>query len=52
VSLRAIAAGLDQRGIPAALGGSWSATQVARVLEIIDRPFTNAGASTASVALA
>jgi hypothetical protein len=32
-SLRAIAAGLDQRGIPAARGGKWSAVQVARLLE-------------------
>jgi DNA invertase Pin-like site-specific DNA recombinase len=32
-SLRAIAAGLEQRGIPAARGGKWSAVQVARVLE-------------------
>jgi len=45
-SLWAIAAGLDQRGVPAARGGTWSATQVARVLEIIG-PFGNAGASAA-----
>jgi DNA invertase Pin-like site-specific DNA recombinase len=32
-SLRDIAAGLDQRGIPAAKGGKWSATQVMRLLE-------------------
>lgn len=32
VSLRRIAAGLNQRGIPAARGGQWSAVQVARVL--------------------
>lgn len=33
-SLRAIAAGLNSRGIPTARGaGSWSAVQVARVLE-------------------
>jgi hypothetical protein len=31
-SLRAIAAGLNDRGIPTAQGGSWSATQVMRVL--------------------
>jgi hypothetical protein len=37
-SLRAIAAGLDERGIPAARGGKWSATQVMRLLEA-DRPF-------------
>jgi hypothetical protein len=35
VSLRAIAAGLEQRGIPAARGGSWSATHVQRLLEMI-----------------
>jgi DNA invertase Pin-like site-specific DNA recombinase len=32
-SLRAIAAGLNQRQIPTANGGQWSATQVMRVLE-------------------
>jgi hypothetical protein len=32
-SLRAIAAGLEDRGIPAARGGKWSAVQVARLLE-------------------
>jgi DNA invertase Pin-like site-specific DNA recombinase len=32
-SLRAIAAGLEARGIPAARGGKWSAVQVARVLD-------------------
>jgi DNA invertase Pin-like site-specific DNA recombinase len=32
-SLRAIAAGLDARGVPAARGGKWSAAQVLRVLE-------------------
>ena len=32
-SLREIAAGLNQRGIPAARGGAWSAVQVKRVLE-------------------
>ena len=33
-SLRAIAAGLSERGIPTALGkGKWSAQQVARVLQ-------------------
>ena len=38
-SLRAIAAGLNERGIPTARGdGSWSATQVMRVLERLD-PF-------------
>jgi len=41
-SLRAIAAGLDERGIPAARGGKWSAVQVARLLEtagLQTRPF-------------
>jgi hypothetical protein len=32
-SLRAIAAGLEERGIPAARGCKWSAVQVARLLE-------------------
>ena len=34
VSLRQIAAGLNDRGIPAARGGSWSAGQVQRVIGI------------------
>jgi Recombinase len=35
-SLRAIAAGLNEQGIPTARGnGRWTATQVARVLERI-----------------
>jgi DNA invertase Pin-like site-specific DNA recombinase len=33
LSLRQIAAGLNQRGIPTARGGTWSAMQVKRVLE-------------------
>jgi hypothetical protein len=32
-SLRAIASGMDQRDIPAARGGKWSAVQVARLIE-------------------
>ena len=32
VSLRQIAAGLNQRGIPTARGGQWSAVQVARIM--------------------
>jgi Recombinase len=32
-SLRAIAAGLEERGIPTARGGKWSSVQVARLLE-------------------
>ena len=43
-SLRAIAAGLDERGIPAARGGKWSATQVMRLLET-DRPFDASAAA-------
>ena len=41
--LRAIAAGLEERGIPAARGGKWSAVQVAR-LEAAGGPF-DGGAS-------
>jgi hypothetical protein len=33
VSLRQIAKGLNQRGIPASRGGEWSAVQVSRVIE-------------------
>ena len=40
-SLRAIAEGLDERGIPAARGGKWSAVQVMRLLEA-GRPFEGA----------
>jgi hypothetical protein len=32
VSLRQIAAGLNERGIPTARGGEWSAVQVQRVM--------------------
>jgi len=48
-SLRAIAAALNERGIPAARGGSWSAMQVARLLDAADmpRPFVIEGASVA-----
>jgi DNA invertase Pin-like site-specific DNA recombinase len=38
-SLRAIAAGLEDRGIPAPRGGKWSAVQVARLLEAASVPF-------------
>jgi DNA invertase Pin-like site-specific DNA recombinase len=40
-SLRAIAEGLEGRGIPAARGGKWSAVQVARLLDRagLSRPF-------------
>jgi hypothetical protein len=44
-SVRAVAAGLDERGIPAARGGQWSANQVARLLKNIARPFGSATAS-------
>jgi DNA invertase Pin-like site-specific DNA recombinase len=40
-SLRELAAGLDERGIPAAKGGRWSANQVARMLEAAG-PFAGA----------
>jgi hypothetical protein len=43
-SLRAIAAGLDERDIPAARGGKWSAVQVARLLEAAAVPFDAGGA--------
>ena len=39
--MRAIAAGLDERGIPTARCGKWSATQVMRLLEA-GRPFEGA----------
>jgi len=32
VSLRQLAAGLNERGIPTARGGEWSAVQVQRVM--------------------
>jgi DNA invertase Pin-like site-specific DNA recombinase len=38
-SLRAIASGLEERGIPAARGGKWSAVQVARLLGAGGIPF-------------
>ena len=45
-SLRAIAAGLNERGIPTARGsGAWSAVQVARVLERVTGPFASAAAA-------
>ena len=50
-SLRAIAAGLEERGIPAARGGKWSAVQVARLLEnagLQSRPFDEASVAAAS----
>jgi hypothetical protein len=41
-SLQPIAAGLEERGIPAARGGKWSAVQVARLLEAAGSPFDGA----------
>ena len=38
-SLRAIADGLEARGIPAARGGTWSAVQVSRLLARLPGPF-------------
>jgi hypothetical protein len=54
-SLRAIAAELDARGIPAARGGKWSAVQVSRLLarvnpstvRRISRPFDGASVAVA-----
>jgi DNA invertase Pin-like site-specific DNA recombinase len=54
-SLRAIAAELDARGIPAARGGKWSAVQVSRLLarvnpstvQRISRPFDGASIAVA-----
>jgi DNA invertase Pin-like site-specific DNA recombinase len=48
-SLRAIAAGLEERGIPAARGGKWSAVQVSQLLEAAALPFdASEGASVAA----
>jgi len=45
-SLRAIAEGLDERGIPAARGGKWSAVRVARLLDVGQlRPFDASAAA-------
>jgi DNA invertase Pin-like site-specific DNA recombinase len=41
-SLRAIAAALNERAIPTARGGEWSATQVMRLLEAVEHPFGTA----------
>jgi hypothetical protein len=35
-------AGLEERDIPAARGGKWSAVQVSRLLEAAGRPFESA----------
>jgi hypothetical protein len=49
-SLRAIAVGLEEHGIPAARGGKWSAVQVARLLGSAGIPFD--GSNGASVGAA
>ena len=38
LSLRAMAAGLNERGIPTAWGGKWSSVQVKRVLDRAEGP--------------
>jgi hypothetical protein len=43
--IRVIAAGLNERGIPAARGGRWSAVQVSRLMEIAGLPFEPASAA-------
>src|SRR5262249_4308114 len=48
-SLRGIAIELDERGIPTARGGKWSATQVARLLEMTGSPFDAAAAQPESL---
>jgi DNA invertase Pin-like site-specific DNA recombinase len=45
-SLRAIAAGLNEAGIPTARGGEWSSVQVMRILERLD-PFRQEEATAA-----
>jgi DNA invertase Pin-like site-specific DNA recombinase len=45
-SLRAIAAGLNEQGIPTARGGEWSSPQVMRILERLD-PFREEEATAA-----
>jgi DNA invertase Pin-like site-specific DNA recombinase len=49
-SLRAIAAGLNERGIPAARGGQWAAPQVMWLLERAGIPFGGSVANGASAA--
>jgi hypothetical protein len=52
-SLRAIAAGLNEKGIPTARGdGEWSAVQVMRVLEHLDPFVAEGGGSANSLAVA
>ena len=43
--MRDIAAALEERGIPTARGGKWSAVQVARLLEAASIPFAAASAA-------
>jgi hypothetical protein len=50
--LRAIAKELDERGIPRARGGKWSAVQVARLLRAAGIPFGGSAANDASVVAA
>jgi DNA invertase Pin-like site-specific DNA recombinase len=47
-SLRAIAAALEARGIPAARGGKWTAVQVSRLLEVAAIPFFDASVAIAA----
>jgi len=49
-TLRAIAAGLDERGIPAARGSKWSAVQVARLLGAAGIPFDGSAPNGANAA--
>jgi DNA invertase Pin-like site-specific DNA recombinase len=51
-SLRTTAAGLEERGIPAARRGKWSAVQVARLLGAAGIPFGGSVASGARVGAA
>jgi DNA invertase Pin-like site-specific DNA recombinase len=51
-SLRTNAAGIDERGIPAARGGKWSAVQAARLLGAAGIPFGGSVANNASVSAA
>ena len=51
MTLVAIAAGLNDRSIPTARGGQWSATQVMRLLEQLN-PFAASADANASAAAA
>ena len=48
MSLRAIAAALEARGILAARGGKWTAVQVSRLLEAAAIPFFDASVAVAA----